>query len=103
MGGALVARAPVAVHAAPGTQHSGAQPLPGPRAVEGVVPAAVGLAGVLGAATTSAAGDDATDRAHLHPQIVLRVAVGVYSPAVLGRNDQGVIKERLKVHRPSTR
>ena len=43
VGGALVARAPVAVLATPGAEHAGAEPLPGPRAVEGVVPAAVGL------------------------------------------------------------
>ena len=70
VGGALVARAPVAVLATPGAEHAGAEPLPGPRAVQGVVPAAVGLAGVLGAAATRAAGDDAADRAQLHPQIV---------------------------------
>ena len=68
VGGALVARAPVAVLAAPGAEHAGAEPLPGPRAVEGVVPAAVGLPGVLRAAATRAAGDDTTDRAQLHPQ-----------------------------------
>jgi hypothetical protein len=47
------------------------------------VPAAVGLAGVLDAAATRAAGDDTTDRAQLHPRIVDRVAGAVYSPAVL--------------------
>ena len=83
VGGALVARAPVAVLTTPGPQHAGAQPLPGPRAVQGVVPAAAGLAGVLGAATASAAGDDATDRAQLHPRIVDGVAGAVYSPTVL--------------------
>lgn len=36
--------------------------------VQGVVPAALGLPGVLGAATTRAAGDDPTDRAQLHGQ-----------------------------------
>lgn len=70
VGGAVVARAPVAVLAAPGPQDSGAEALPGPRAVQGVMPAAVGLPGVLGAATTSAAGDDAADRAQLHSAIV---------------------------------
>ncbi len=45
VGGALVARAPVAVLATPGAEHAGAEPLPGPRAVQGVVPAAVGLRG----------------------------------------------------------
>ena len=83
VGRALVARAPVAVLATPGSEHAGAQTLPGPRAVQGVVPAAVRLAGMLGAAATSAAGDDAADRAQLHPQIVGGVAGGVYSPAVL--------------------
>jgi hypothetical protein len=38
---------------------------------------------VLGAATTRAAGDDTTDRAQLHPQIVDGVAGAVYSLAVL--------------------
>jgi hypothetical protein len=83
VGGALVARAPVAVLAAPGTEDAGAEPLPGPRAVESVVPAPVGLAGVLGAAATRAAGDDTTDRAELHPRIVDGVGGAVYSPAVL--------------------
>ena len=70
MGGALVARARVAVLTTPGSQHAGAETLPGPRAVEGVVPAAVGLPGVLGTATARAAGDDTADRAQLHPRIV---------------------------------
>ena len=83
VGGTLVARAPVAVLATPGAEHAGAESLPGPRAVQGVVPAAVRLAGVLGAATTRAAGDDTTDRAQLHPQIVDGLAGAVYSPAVL--------------------
>jgi hypothetical protein len=47
------------------------------------VPAAVGLAGVLGTATTRAAGDDTTDRAQLHPRIVGGRAGAVYSPVVL--------------------
>ena len=74
VGGTLVARAPVAVLTAPRPQHAGAEPLPGPRAVQGVVATAVGLAGVLGAATASAAGDDTADRAQLHPRIVDGVA-----------------------------
>jgi hypothetical protein len=57
------------VLATPGAEHAGTQSLPGPRAVQGVVPAAVGLAGVLGTAATRAAGDDTTDRAQLHPRI----------------------------------
>ena len=60
--------APVTALATPGTQHAGAQPLPGPRAGQGVVPAAVGLPGVPGAAATRAAGDDTTYRAELHPE-----------------------------------
>ncbi len=48
VGGAPVARAPVAVLATPGTEHPVAEALPGPRAVQGVVPAAVRLAGVIG-------------------------------------------------------
>jgi hypothetical protein len=67
VGGSAVARAPVATLATPSAEHAGAEPLPGPRAVEGVVPAAVGLPGVLGAAAARAAGDDTTDRAQLHP------------------------------------
>jgi hypothetical protein len=88
MGGTPVARAPVAVLATPGAEHPGAESLPGPRAVQRVVPAAVGLAGVLGAATTHAAGDDTTDRAQLHPRIVGGSAGEVYSPAVLRLRDQ---------------
>ena len=84
VGGAAVARTPVAVLTTPGPKHPGAEALPGPRAVQGVVPAAVGLAGVLGAAATRAAGDDTADRAQLHPQIVGGLAGAVYSPAVLG-------------------
>ena len=88
VGRTLVARAPVAVLAAPSAEHAGAEPLPGPRAVQGVVPAAVGRAGVLGAATTSAAGDDTADRAQLHPRIVGAMAGAVYSPGVLGVRDR---------------
>jgi hypothetical protein len=76
---ALVARAPVAALATPDAKHAGAEPLPGRRAVQGVVAAAVGLAGVLGAATTRAAGDDTTDRAQLHrwhrPLVVRQLAL----------------------------
>ncbi len=70
MGGALVARAPAAVLTAPGTEHAGTEPLPGPGAVHAVVPAAVGRPGVRRAPTARAAGDDTTDRAQLHPRIV---------------------------------
>jgi len=94
VGRTLVARAPVATLATPGAEHPGAETLPGPRAVEGVVPAAVGLPGVLGAATASAAGDDTTDRAQLHPQIVDGLAGAVYSPAVLRLRDHGVDRFR---------
>ena len=52
--------------AAPGAEHPRAQLLPLASAVQGVVAAAVGLASVLGAAATRAAGDDTTDRAQLH-------------------------------------
>jgi hypothetical protein len=65
VGVALVARAPVAVLATSGAEHAGADSLPGPRVVQGVVPAAVGLPSVVSAATR-AAGDDTTDRAELH-------------------------------------
>ena len=84
VGRALVARAPVPMFATPGAQHAGAEPLPGPRAVHGVVPGAVGLPGVLGAATTRAAGDDTADRAQLHPPIVVGLGDAVYSLVVLG-------------------
>ena len=90
VGGALVARAPIAVLATPGAEDAGAESLPGPRAVQGVVPAAVGLAGVLRAATASAAGNDTADRAQLHPQIVDGAADAVYSLAVLGLRDHGL-------------
>ena len=46
VGIALVARAPVPVLATPGPEHAGAEALPGPRAVQGVVAAAVRLSGV---------------------------------------------------------
>jgi len=83
VGGAAVARAPVAVLATPGAEHPGAEPLPDPRAVDGVVPAAIGLASVLGAAATNAAGDDTADRAQRHARIVGGRAGAVYSPGVL--------------------
>src|SRR5450759_5043016 len=51
MGVALVARAPVPVLATPGPEHSRAQALPGARAVQRVVAAAVRLARMLSAAT----------------------------------------------------
>jgi hypothetical protein len=89
MGGPPVARAPIAMLATPGTEHAGAETSPGPRAVQGVVPAAVGLPTVLSAAATRAAGDDTTDRAQLHARIVDGVVGAVYSPAVL----------RLQAHR----
>jgi len=79
MSGTLVARAPVAVLTTPGPQHAGAEPLPGSRAVQGVVLAAVGLPGVVSAAATRAAGDDTADRAQLHPRIVDGVGGAVYS------------------------
>ena len=87
-----VARTPAAVLATPGAQHAGAEPLPGSRAVQGVVPAAVGPPGVLRAAATRAAGDDTTDRAQLHPRILDWVAGEVYSLVVLhlwGQDESG--------------
>jgi len=56
MGRSLVAGTPVAVLATPGAEHAGAEPLPGTRAVQRVVPAAVRRSGVVSAATTRAAG-----------------------------------------------
>ncbi len=65
--------------ATPGAEHPGAQALPGAGAVQRVGAAAVGLVGVLGAATTRAAGDDTTDRAQLHrwhrPLVVPQLAL----------------------------
>jgi hypothetical protein len=96
VGAALVARAPVPVLAVPGTEHAGAETLPGPRAVEGVVPAAVGLPSMVSAAATRAAGDDTTDRAELHPRIVGGEDAGVYPLGVLGlrasRHDRGCLR-----------
>jgi hypothetical protein len=89
VGGALVTRAPVALLATPGAENPGAEALPGSSAVQGVVPAAVGLPRVVGAAATRAAGDDTTDRAQLHPRIVDRVAGAVYPPPVLRLRDKG--------------
>ena len=83
----LAGGAPLAVLTTPGTQHTGAETLPGPRAVQSVVPAPVGLAGVVSAAATRAAGDDTTDRAQLHPWMVYGVDDEVYSPAVLRLRD----------------
>jgi len=67
VGDALVARAPVPMLATPGAEHTGTEVLPCPRAVQGVVAAAIRLPRVLETATTRAAGDDTTDRAELHP------------------------------------
>jgi hypothetical protein len=55
VGGTLVPRAPVAVLAAPSTQHPGAQTLPGARAIHGLVLTAVRLPGMTGTAATRAA------------------------------------------------
>jgi hypothetical protein len=76
-------------HISPGTEHPGAEPLPGPRAVERVVGAPVGLPSVLRAAATRAAGDDTAARAQLHPQIVRGLGGLVYTPAVLRLRDDG--------------
>ena len=87
VGGAAVARTPVAVLTAPGSQHPGAEPLPGARAVDRAVPARAGPPRVRRAAATRAAGDDTADRAQLHPDIVRGAVASVYSPAVLGLRD----------------
>ena len=47
-----------AMLATPGAEHADAETLPRPRAVQGVVPAAVGLPSVLRATATRAAGPD---------------------------------------------
>ena len=66
VGGTQVAQVPVAVLTPPDTEDAGAEALPAPGDVQGVVPAAVGLPGVVGAAATRAACDDTTERARLH-------------------------------------
>lgn len=56
---------------------------------------------VLAAPTLLSAGDDAADRAELHPRIVDGQAGGVYSPAVLrlgGHNASGVAVARRLLH-----
>ncbi len=105
VGGTQVARTPVAVLPTPCAEHAGAETLPGPRAVQGVVPVAVGRSCVVGAATTSAARQQAADGAELHALRLVAVrpltlvtldcmpvaiatsvmwrGAGVYSPAVL--------------------
>ena len=76
-----------AVLATPGAQDAGAETLPGPGAVQGVVAAAVGCSGVDRAATTRAAGHNSADRAQLHcsrrPSAVPRLTVVTleYTPA----------------------
>ncbi|MEP7041354.1 MAG: hypothetical protein ABI864_07235, partial [Chloroflexota bacterium] len=76
VGGALVTRTPIPVLAAPDAENAGTETLPRTCAVQGVVPAAVRLASVLGAATIRAAGDDTTDRAELHGSVRVRQAAG---------------------------
>lgn len=63
MGVTLVARTPVPVLPAPRPRHSRTEMLPCSGAVESVLPAAVRLPGMLGAATAWSAGDDTADRA----------------------------------------
>jgi hypothetical protein len=94
MGGTVIAGTPIAVLATPGAEHAGAEALPGPRAVEPVVPAAVRLAGVLGAATTSAARGDTADRAQLHARIVGRVGGLVDTLRVLRPRDEALAPAR---------
>ena len=103
VGGPLVARAPVAALATPGAQHAGAEMLPGPCAVEGVVPAAVGLPGVFGAAASEPARDDAAHGAELHPRIVGGVGRTVYSPAVLGLRSQSLGSGTVPADYPANR
>jgi hypothetical protein len=107
MGVALVARTPVPTLATPGAEHAGAEPLPGPRAVQGVVTTAIERPCVDRAATTRLAGQNAASRTELHGSRRVRAVTdltlvtlertlvdiemsvigeggGVYSPAVLG-------------------
>ena len=118
MGIALVARAPVPVLATPRAEHPGAEPLPGPRAVQGVVAAAVRRPSVHGAAATGSARQDGADRAELHGSRRFRAVsdltlvtldwrpvditmsvicggCGVYSPWVLRLRGQGVSRQCL--------
>lgn len=109
--------------ATPGAENAGAETLPGPRPVQGVVPAAIGLPRMLSAATARAARQDATDRARLHgwpvlcgaPRVTLecrrfdiessvgRVNAAVYSPAVLHlRSQPYVATEPLVANRRTT-
>lgn len=83
--------------ATPGAQHAGAESLPGPRAVEGVVPAEVGLGCARRAAAASAAGDDIADRAQPHPEIVRGEVREAHSLRVLRLGDH---RDRLRVARP---
>ena len=63
---AMVARTPVPMLTTPCPEHSRTEALPLPRAVQGVVAAAVRLPGMLGAATAGSARDDTADGAELH-------------------------------------
>lgn len=76
MGVTLVAGAPVPVLSTPCPEHSAAEVLPRPRAVQRVVSAAVRLPGVLGAAAPGSARDDTADRAELHGAGHLRQGAG---------------------------
>ena len=66
MGVALVARTPVPMLTTPCPEHSRTQALPLPRAVQGVVAAAVRLPRMLGAPTAGSARDDTANGAELH-------------------------------------
>ena len=63
---ALIARAPVPLLTTPRPEDARTEPLPGPRAVQGVVTASVGRSCVDSAATTRPAGQNAASRAELH-------------------------------------
>jgi hypothetical protein len=118
VGWTAVAGAPIAMLATPCSEHSDAQALPGTRAVQGVVAAAVRLARVLGAAATRAAGDDTTERAELQrwpcqgavpfwtlvtlectPVDIAKSVIGdgggVYSPRLLRLRSQGHVRVSL--------
>ena len=111
--------------ATPGAEHAGAEALPGPRAVQGVVTAAVRLPCVISATATRAAGDDTTDRAELHGSRRIRavadltlvtlectpVAIAmsvveqgsaVYSPRVLRLWGQGHVRVSLPLRGQTT-
>jgi hypothetical protein len=125
VGGALVARAPLPVLTPPRPEDASTEPLPGSRAVQGVVAAAVRRSCVVGAATARSARQHAADGAELHGSqrasavtyltlvtldcrsfdIETSVNGGggsVYSPAVLRLRDESEPFGHMGADRPTT-